>query len=126
MMNNLSNRLTIKKANNITNNIVKKLTCALLAVTMTFSAWAISLDDAKQQGLIGEMQNGYLGLVVENAEAQSLVASINEKRRSIYLSLARNNNITMAQVTALAAEKALHKTQTGHFIREAAGQWVKK
>ncbi|MBA6340294.1 YdbL family protein [Colwellia sp. MB02u-10] len=110
----------------MTNNIVKKLTCALLAVTMTFSAWAISLDDAKQQGLIGEMQNGYLGLVVEDVEAQSLVANVNEKRKSIYLNLARKNNITMAQVTALAAEKALNKTQTGHFIQNAAGQWVKK
>jgi uncharacterized protein YdbL (DUF1318 family) len=134
MMNNLSNRLTnkltnkltSKKSNNMTNNIVKKLTCALLAVTMTFSAWAISLDDAKQQGLIGEMQNGYLGLVVENVEAQSLVASVNEKRKTIYLNLARKNNITMVQVTALAAEKALNKTQTGHFIKNAAGQWTKK
>ncbi|TWX73642.1 YdbL family protein [Colwellia sp. C1TZA3] len=107
-------------------NIVKKLTCALLAITMTFSAWAISLDNAKQQGLIGEMQNGYLGLVVDNAEARSLVASVNEKRKSIYLNLARKNNITMAQVTALAAEKALSKTQTGHLIQNTAGQWVKK
>ena len=125
-MNNLSNRLTNKLTSNMTNNIVKKLTCALLAVTMTFSAWAISLDDAKQKGLIGEMQNGYLGLVVKNAEAQSLVTSVNEKRKSIYLNLARKNNITMAQVTALAAEKALNKTQTGHFIQNTAGQWVKK
>jgi uncharacterized protein YdbL (DUF1318 family) len=125
-MNNLTNRLTSKKSNNMTNNLVKKLTCALLAVTITFSAWAISLDDAKQQGLIGEMKNGYLGLVVENAEAQSLVASVNEKRKSIYLNLARKNNITMAQVTALAAEKALNKTQPSHFIQNAAGQWVKK
>ncbi|MFT6918654.1 MAG: hypothetical protein ACJA2G_001273 [Cognaticolwellia sp.] len=125
-MNNLSNRLSNKLTSNMTNNIVKKLTCALLAITMTFSAWAISLDDAKQQGLIGEMQNGYLGLVVDNVEAQSLVASVNEKRKSIYLNLARKNNITMAQVTALAAEKALNKTQTGNFIQNAAGQWVKK
>ena len=129
-MNNLSNKLTSKftskQSNNMTNNIVKKLMCALLAATLTFSAWAISLDDAKQLGLIGEMQTGYLGLVVENAEARSLVASVNEKRKNIYLNLARKNNITMAQVTTLAAEKALNKTQPGHFIQNAAGQWIKK
>ncbi|MGB1261612.1 MAG: YdbL family protein [Cognaticolwellia sp.] len=112
--------------NNISNNLMKKFTCVLLASSMAFSAWAISLSDAKQQGLVGEMPNGYLGAVVNNAEAKSLVASVNAKRKSIYLNLARKNKITMAQVTALAGQKALAKTQSGHFIQNSAGQWVKK
>jgi len=116
----------IKLTNNMTKNIVKKLACALFASTMAFSAWAISLDDAKQQGLVGEMPNGYLGLVINNAEAKSLVDSVNEKRKDIYLNLARKNKITMQQVTALAGQKALEKTQPGHLIQNAAGQWVKK
>lgn len=112
--------------NNLTNRFVKKLTCALLVSTLAFSAWAISLSDAKTQGLVGEMPNGYLGVVVESAEAKSLVASVNKKRKSIYMNLARKNKITMQQVTALAGEKALAKTQPGHFIQNTAGQWVKK
>ena len=112
--------------NNMTRNIAKKLTFVLLTATMAFSAWAISLDDAKQQGLIGEMQNGYLGAVVDDTEVKNLVASVNEKRKSIYLNLARKNKITMEQVTALAGEKAFSKTQSGHFIQNATGQWVKK
>ena len=93
---------------------------------MAFSAWAISLSDAKQQGLVGEMPNGYLGVVVDSAEAKSLVASVNEKRKSIYMNLARKNKITMQQVTALAGEKAFAKTRSGHFIKNSSGQWVKK
>lgn len=112
--------------NNLTNRFVKKLTFALLVSTLAFSAWAISLSDAKTQGLVGEMPNGYLGVVVESVEAKSLVASVNKKRKSIYMNLARKNKITMQQVTALAGEKALAKTQSGHFIQNAAGQWVKK
>jgi len=115
-----------KLSSNITNKLVKKLTCALLVSTMAFSAWAISLDDAKQQGLVGEMPNGYLGVVVNSAEAKNLVASVNEKRKEIYLNLARKNKITLQQVTALAGQKALAKTQPGHLIQNAAGQWVKK
>ena len=42
------------------------------------------------------------------------------------MNLARKNKITMQQVTALAGEKALAKTQSGHFIKNASGQWVKK
>jgi uncharacterized protein YdbL (DUF1318 family) len=112
--------------NNLTNRFMKKLTCTLLVSTVAFSTWAISLGDAKKQGLVGEMQNGYLGVVVESAEAKSLVASVNKKRKSIYMNLARKNKITMQQVTALAGEKALAKTQSGHFIKNAAGHWTKK
>jgi len=112
--------------NNLTNKFIKKLTCALLASTMAFSAWAISLGDAKQQGLVGEMQNGYLGVVVDSAETKSLVSSVNEKRKNIYINLARKNKITMQQVTTLAGKKAFAKTQSGHFIKNASGQWVKK
>ena len=111
---------------NLTNELLKKLSAALLILTIAFSAWATSLDEAKEQGLVGEMPNGYLGLVIENAETKSLVASVNEKRKSIYMNLARKNKITMQQVTALAGAKALAKTQSGHFIQNAAGQWVKK
>lgn len=111
---------------NIAMNIAKKFIFTLFSTTMAFSAWAISLDDAKQQGLIGEMKNGYLGVVVNSTETQNLVNDINEKRKNIYLNLARKNEITMEQVMALAGEKAISKTQSGHFIQNAAGQWVKK
>jgi uncharacterized protein YdbL (DUF1318 family) len=112
--------------NNLTKKLITKLSGILLISTITFSAWAISLDAAKQQGLVGEMPNGYLGVVVENADAKSLVASVNQKRKSIYMDLARKNKITMEQVTALAGKKAFAKTQSGHFIKNSAGQWVKK
>ncbi|WP_085299732.1 YdbL family protein [Cognaticolwellia mytili] len=112
--------------NNLTKKFIKKLTCAVLVSAMTFSAWAISLGDAKKQGLVGEMQNGYLGMVVESAEAKSLVESVNKKRKSIYINLARKNKITIQQVTALAGKKALAKTQSGHFIKNTSGKWIKK
>lgn len=111
---------------NLTSNLIKKSACALLVSAMAFSAWALSLNDAKQQGLVGEMSNGYLGVVVDNAEAKSLVASVNKKRKSIYMDLARKNKITMQQVTALAGKKSLAKTQSGHLIKNSSGQWVKK
>ncbi|MBL4823544.1 MAG: YdbL family protein [Colwellia sp.] len=112
--------------NNLSKNFIKKSACALLVSAMAFSAWAISLSDAKQQGLVGEMPNGYLGLVVDNAAAKSLVVSVNKKRKSIYMNLARKNKITMQQVTVLAGKKSLAKTQSGHLIKNSSGQWVKK
>lgn len=92
---------------------------------MSFSVWAISLDDAKDQGLIGENSSGYLGLVVQDAEAKAVVDEVNEKRKAHYLQLAKKNNLSLAQVEALAAAKTIEKTQSGHYI-EVNGNWVKK
>ena len=97
----------------------------LSAACLSFSAWAISLDDAKSQGLVGEDSSGYLGLVVQNAEAKTVVDEINAKRKAQYLKLAKKNNLSLAQVEALAAAKTIEKTQAGHFV-EVNGEWVKK
>ncbi len=105
---------------------IKKITLGVAASTLAFSAWAISLDRAKQQGLVGEMPNGYLGVVVASSEVTSLVNMVNKKRKDIYINLARKNNITMQQMTKLAGEKSISKTQAGHLIENAAGEWVKK
>ena len=106
--------------------LMKKVTLTLLVLVMTFPAWAISLDQAKNKGLIGEMPNGYIGIVVKSSEVSTLVKNVNKKRKELYLNLARKNKITMKQITALAGEKAIGKTRTGHFIKNSAGKWVKK
>jgi uncharacterized protein len=108
-------------------NTKKKLNIITLvsAVCMSFSAWAISLDDAKNQGLVGEDSSGYLGLVVQNAEARAVVNDINAKRKAQYLKLAKKNNLSLSQVEALAAAKTIEKTQSGHYV-EVNGNWVKK
>ena len=106
--------------------IMKKITLAVIALTVTFSVWATTLEQAKQQGLVGEMSNGYLGIVVPSPDAKSLVARVNEKRKALYQKLAKKNNLTMAQVTALAGEKAIAKTKPGNLIKDSSGNWVKK
>ncbi|MDU0353182.1 DUF1318 domain-containing protein [Paraglaciecola aquimarina] len=94
-----------------------KLTTVLAAIGLSFSVWAMNLDEAKNQGLVGENSTGYLGLVVQNNAAKALISEVNEKRKAQYLKL--------AQVEALAAAKAIKKTKAGHYI-EVNGQWVKK
>lgn len=99
----------------------------LLVISLFFSSlsFALELDDAKQQGLVGEKDNGYLGIVVAQSEAQKLVNDVNQKRREIYIELATKNNITLAQVEKLAAQKAYAKTLSGHYLWVDGG-WQKK
>jgi len=88
-------------------------------------AFAIELDEAKDKGLVGELDTGYLGLVVEQADAQKLLEEINSKRRAIYISLAAKNDLTLEQVEKLAAQKAYNKTANGHYLW-LDGAWKKK
>jgi|TARA_B110000240_G_C13508625_1_gene457809 uncharacterized protein YdbL (DUF1318 family) len=108
---------------------------SLIIVSFLFSslAFAIGLDEAKQKGLVGERNNGYLGLVVNQMdekktrqkESQNLINDINAKRKAVYVKLAAKNGITLQQVEKLAAEKAYKKTSTGHYLW-MNGMWVKK
>lgn len=66
-------KLQLKKLNVIT---------LISAVCLSFSAWAISLDDAKSQGLVGEDSSGYLGLVVNNSEAKRSLMKLMQSVKS--------------------------------------------
>ena len=100
---------------------------SLLIASLFFSSivFAIGLDAAKDQGLVGEKDNGYLGLVVNQNDAQSLIDDINAKRKAVYVELAAKNGITLQQVEKLAAKKAYEKTSSGHYLW-VDGQWTKK
>jgi uncharacterized protein YdbL (DUF1318 family) len=100
---------------------------SLILVSFLFSsiAFAIGLDEAKQQGLVGEKDNGYLGLVIIQKDAQILVNDINAKRKAVYIKLAAKNGITVQQVEKLAAAKAYKKTSTGNYLW-MSGKWAKK
>ncbi len=101
----------------------------LLAIAMpSAQAEAITLHEAKQQGLVGEQSNGYLGIVHPpvSPEVRKLVNEINRKRRARYHSIARKTGSTLEQVEALAGKKAIEKTAPGLFVRLPSGRWIRK
>lgn len=89
---------------------------------------ADALDSAKQDLLIGEQWDGYLGAVDSNLNAslRSLISSVNNKRRAKYSSIAKNNHITLSDVEILAAKKTFQRTQSGHMLKLQSGGWRKK
>jgi len=106
----------------------RKLLVMLLALLLANVAYAVTLQEAKEQGLVGEQRDGYVGLVVSDvpAEVQALVRQVNEQRRQRYEQIARDNGISMAQVTTLAYDQAVQATQSGHYIQLPNGDWVRK
>jgi uncharacterized protein len=101
-------------------------TLMLAGLLLSFSAFAMSLQEAKSQGFLGEQQNGYLGQVKANAQARALMEEINAKRRAEYERIARKNNISVEDVARLAASKAFRAADRGEYVQDASGSWVKK
>lgn len=98
----------------------------LCAALLSFSSFAISLQDAKDQGLVGEQLNGYLAVVKPAAGVAELVKDINAKRQAQYEKIAKQNGIAVADVAKLAAAKVIAKAEKGHMIQDNSGNWIKK
>lgn len=98
---------------------------SLPVLAMNLQQAMAALGNAKEQGLVGEQPNGYLGAVQNSADATDIVKLINDARRAEYTRLAQQNNIAVADVEAMAGKKALERTSSGHFIL-LDGNWVKK
>ena len=98
----------------------------LVIITLLFSlsASALTLQEAKGEGLVGEQPNGYLG-IVGNAtpEVRALVEDINSKRRNAYQNIANKNNTQLKDVEQLAGQKAIRKTASGNYVQQPSGGW---
>jgi uncharacterized protein YdbL (DUF1318 family) len=99
-----------------------------LAASLLFSsaAWALDLDAAKAQGLVGETPSGYIAAVSPTAEATALVADINMRRRDEYLRISQGNGQPLSVVEQLAAQKLLSRVAPGEYFRNASGQWQRR
>ncbi len=98
----------------------------ILCLAAVAPAFAMSVEEAKTKGLVGEKANGYLGVVNPGSqEAQSLTNEVNNKRRQAYEDIAARNRTQLEAVEALAGEKAIQNTKPGHYV-EGPGGWTRK
>jgi uncharacterized protein YdbL (DUF1318 family) len=100
----------------------------LLSTVFSGFALAITLDEAKAQGLVGEKTDGFVAAVMANpsAEVQALISSTNDGRRQVYADLAKRNNITIEAVGVLSAEKLYAGAASGEYLQNKSGQWERK
>lgn len=99
---------------------------AFLLLAFSLQVHALTLDEAKQNGWVGEQTNGLLGVVSNSKETASLVADINTKRLAQYQKIAQQNGLSIDQVSVLAGKKAIERSDSGEYVQNAAGDWVKK
>jgi len=95
-------------------------------VSAPVDAQSMSLQQAQEQGLVGERTDGYVGIVKQAPGINRIVDDTNLKRRQLYRDIARKNGIPLDAVEKLAAEKAAQRAGSGEFIQDASGNWVRK
>lgn len=111
--------------------IFKLSFCSLLfAVSLPLMAMDLQqamsgLSTAKTQGVVGEQPDGYLGVVTKSGNADEIVKLINDARRAEYQRLAKDNNIALPDVEAIAGQKAMEKTPSGQYV-QVNKKWMKK
>ena len=102
--------------------------CLLSLGLMMHGAFAADLKTAKDQGWVGEQNNGYLGLVKSDAAAdvKAQVSDVNGQRRAQFVQIAAKNGIAEAEAARVFAREAEARTSPGNYIQNPAGGWVKK
>ncbi|EBV0408044.1 DUF1318 domain-containing protein [Salmonella enterica subsp. enterica serovar Infantis] len=93
---------------------------------LTPSVWALTLDEARTQGRVGETLNGYLVALKNDAETQKPVLDINHARRASYQQLADSNHLPVDEVAKMAGQKLVERARPGEYVQGINGKWMRK
>ena len=91
-------------------------------------AFALSLQEAKTDGLVGECNDGYVGYVLTppRGDVKAVVKDVNNKRRARFAESAKSNKLRIEQVAYRFYQRAVKATAAGTYYQDAGGAWVKK
>ncbi len=110
----------------------------IVALTMLVASLSLSpamaqdavLDQAKAQGIIGEMYTGYLGIADParaTADIRRRVDEVNARRLAIYTDTAQRTGESVSTIAALTAEKQIQRAESGEAVNPGSGQpWTRK
>ena len=106
---------------------LKSLFVAASLLVMSQLSFALTLDEAQSQGLLGENASGYLELTPRGkSDAKALMDEINAKRKAKYQSIATKQDTELKHIEKIAGEKITSKLPAGQFYKDASGKWNKK
>ena len=105
---------------------IRLITTTLALVLFSAQALALTLNEARQQGRVGETLNGYLEPLRQDKGTLELVKQINAARSDSYQQLADDNNLPVDQVAKMAGQKLVARAQPGEYVKGRNGKWLKK
>ena len=100
------------------------------AALLAGSAHAASetVEAAKAACVVGERNDGYLGVIDEAQADDALrreISAINLQRKAAYERLATRNGVTIDAAATLTAERLINGAGSGECVQDASGNWVR-
>lgn len=105
---------------------MKRFAIAVILALVCQGAQALTLEQARSEGRVGETLSGYLAPVAGDAQTLALVKSINASRAASYQQLAGQNNVPVSEVAKMAGQKLVARAQPGEYVRGLNGKWIRK
>ncbi len=103
----------------------RRIVISFIIAFFAMPAWALSLEEARTSGALGETLEGYVSVLQPSAEAQQLAADVNAKRKAEYQRISKENGQPVDVVAKLAAAQIIQKLPAGSRYQAASG-WVQK
>lgn len=104
---------------------MKKLVFMMIAL-LSFPAFALDLHAARAGGQIGEMNDGYVSVMAKSPDVVALVAEVNDKRKTEYSRISKQNGQPVEVVAKLAAQQIIDGLPSGALYQDASGVWKKR
>lgn len=98
----------------------------LLTLGISAQVQALTLNEARTQGRVGETLSGYIAPLRQDADTLALVNDINAARSESYQKLADSNNLPVDEVAKMAGQKLVTRAQPGEYVKGLNGKWFKK
>tara|TARA_B100000609_G_C17140090_1_gene395055 strand:+ start:650 stop:997 length:348 start_codon:yes stop_codon:yes gene_type:complete len=96
------------------------------AIKARMKARLPQIEALKNQGALGEDNQGYLKVLKKTGNADKLAAEENKDRKLVYTALAKKLKTTPALVGKRRAIQIAQRSPKGQMIQDAAGKWKKK
>lgn len=97
-----------------------------LAAVSQRPALALSLDEARAQGLVGELPNGYVAARRNAPGVSDLVDSVNRRRQAHYRNIAAQTDVPMAAVEQQAGQALIERLPRGAWYMDSQSRWLQK
>lgn len=98
----------------------------LLGLLASFPAFAMTLEEARTSGAVGEKLDGYVAVIKDSPDVQALVGEVNAKRQQEYARISKTNGQSVDVVAKLAAQQIFGKLPAGSFYQASDGGWKKR
>jgi len=80
----------------------------------------------KDQGIVGENNQGYLEFVGQKKEKADVIMAENADRKLVYEAIAKQQGTTVELVGKHRAIQIANKAEPGEWLQDANGKWYKK